>query len=98
MALRELNETFVELRKDMNHLRSLKDGLLMVYDLLNKPLPDDVVHIIQSATKESEEWSEGRERFVNRVANFKDQMIHIGFGEEMANAVVKDFTEFLRKN
>ena len=67
MALREINETFDELKEEQKSLLGKKDGLLVVYDLLNKPLPDDVVKIIQDATKNSEEYRSGRERFVNRV-------------------------------
>ena len=98
MALREINEKFTEIRKAKNDLSLKRDSLLAFYDALNKPLPEDVVYQIRQATIESEEYRSERERFVNRVSNFKEQMINIGFSEELATAVVKDFTEFLRKN
>lgn len=98
MALREINETFDELKEEQRSLLAKKDGLLVVYDLLNKPMPDDVVKIIQDATKNSEEYRSGRERFVNRVNNLKEQMIRIGFSEPLATAALKEFNDFLRKN
>lgn len=98
MTLKEINENYDELVEDMNGLKGLRDSLFTFYDVLNKPIPDNMVKLVQDAVKQSKEYRDLREGFVNRVNNFEAKLTYAGYSPKVSQAVVKEFNDFLKKN
>ena len=98
MTLKEINDNYDELVEDMNGLKGLRDSLIQFYDILNKPIPSNMVQLVQDATKKSKTYRDLREGFVNRVNNFESKLTFAGYSPVVAQAIVKEFNEFLKKN
>lgn len=98
MTLQEINKNYDELVLDMKTLKGLRDSLFQFYDLLNKPIPENMVKLIQDAVKESKDYQDLREGFGNRLKNFEERLVYAGFSEAIMRAICKEFEEFLRKN
>ena len=98
MTLKEINDNYEELVESMNGLKGLRDSLIQFYDILNKPIPDNMVKLVQDAVKQSKEYRDLREGFVNRVNNFESKLTFAGYAPVVSQAIVKEFNDFLKKN
>lgn len=98
MTLAVINKSYDELKDDMKEMKALRDSLLEVYDILNRPVPDNVRKMIWDATQESERYRDLREGFANRLKNFEENLLYAGYSDPIMRAICREFEEFLRKN